>query len=111
MVRNSIATLGTRIFCTTSMATSFSHNLINISTFLYVKSPCGVTFNRTTSIGSRSEIYSRTDRWTISAVVDECGLVSSVVGVDVFDGEVVGGEVLLGHSQLGDQDVVALLIE
>ena len=36
---------------------------------------------------------------------------ASVVGVDVVDGEVVGGEVLLGHSQLGDEDVIALLIE
>ena len=31
--------------------------------------------------------------------------------MDVVDGEVVGGEVLLGHSQLGDQDVVAPLIK
>ncbi len=51
------------------------------------------------------------DGFTEIAVVDECGLVSSIVGVDVFDGEVVGGEVLFGHSQLGDQDVVALLVQ
>ena len=43
--------------------------------------------------------------------MDECGLGASVVGVDVVDGEVVGGEVLFGHSQLGDQDVVALLVQ
>ncbi len=45
------------------------------------------------------------------AVVDECGLVSSVVGVDVLDGEVVGGEVLLGDGEFGDEDVVAVLVE
>ena len=38
-------------------------------------------------------------------------MVSSIVVVDDLDGEVVGGEVLLGHSQLGDQNVVALPID
>ncbi len=31
-------------------------------------------------------------------VVDECGLVSSIVGVDVLDGEVVSDEVLLREN-------------
>ena len=42
------------------------------------------------------------------AVVDECGLGSSIVGVDVFHSEVVGGEILLGHSKLGYQDRIRI---
>lgn len=70
------------------------------------------SFNRLIHLVERDFL----DRFTritkiCGAVVDECGLGSSIVGVDVFHSEVVGGEILLGHSKLGDLDVVALLVK